>query len=211
MFGSLPLAFGNVTNDEGLIGISEEVGKRVAYRRKHELRLSVEELAQRCTEIGASSLTVNAIYVIESGRREKDTGRRRRLITVDEFMALAVALEMHPVDLLVSADRNDGDPYRVTPGVEVSAARARRWIAGRGHLRDEPSDLLDVARLIALMPKSRADEIYGEDWLSQFDHDPRAYAVLAEALRAGAAEAYRTITERGGESGSTEDPADPGR
>jgi hypothetical protein len=58
------------------------------------------ELAARCAELGAGHLTENVIENIESGRRDKQ-GRRRRDVTVDELLTLAVALNVAPVHLLV--------------------------------------------------------------------------------------------------------------
>lgn len=44
-------------------------------------------------------VTAQSVSNIETGRRGKD-GRRRRFVTVDELIALAVALQVAPVHLL---------------------------------------------------------------------------------------------------------------
>lgn len=44
-------------------------------------------------------ITAQSVSNIETGRRDKD-GRRRRFVTVDELIALAVALQVAPVHLL---------------------------------------------------------------------------------------------------------------
>jgi hypothetical protein len=171
-----------VTNGEGLIGISEEVGRRVLRRRKDELHISIEELAERCEAAGAPQLTVNALYVIEGGRRDRATGRRRRLVTVDEAVALAVALQLHPVDLLVPPELDDDEPYQLTPRVTTSAANARDWIAGRDLLQPPPRDVREIAKLIAAMPERRAAAIFGGDWRQMFDHDPRAHVMFSKVI-----------------------------
>ena len=58
----------------------------------------MEELAERCP--AGSGLTVAALYALESGRREPATGRRRRHVTVDEWIALAEAFDVEPAELL---------------------------------------------------------------------------------------------------------------
>lgn len=177
--------------------VSEAVGRLIHRRRKDELQISVEDLAERCREAGAPQLTVNALYVIESGRREKETGRRRRLITADELLALAVALRLNPVDLLVPPDLGDEDEYRLTPTMTTTAKKARDWIGGRGHLDVEPGDdLLRLATIIALLPDVRVEAIHGTDWLSNFDHDPRAHALLAAKLKAGANSAFTELWKK---------------
>lgn len=185
-----------MTKEDALARVSEEVGRGVR-RRREELGISVEDLAARCQDAGAPQLTVNAIYVIEGGRREKGTGRRRRLVSVDEFMALAVALQLHPVDLLVSPEASPDEPYSITPSVTVATAKARDWIGGQALLRESPRDLIDLARLIALMPEMRARALFG-DWLSDFDHDPRAHALLSKVLEGGPRQANIDLAEREG-------------
>lgn len=158
------LGFGDVPKDEPLSGVSEAVGGQLTRIRK-ELGWSVERLAQRCKEVGAPQLTVNALYVIESGRKEKGTGRRRRHVTVDEWLAIAGALRVHPVDLLIPVDpaddepygipRADDEPYGIPPAASMTVADARKWMTGRGYL-DQPQTVEELLEVIREMPKDRA-------------------------------------------------------
>ena len=79
-------------------------------------------------------MTVPSLYALESGRKDRATGRRRRTITVDELPVLAAALRVDPVDLLVSPDLADDAPVQLAPGVSTTAATARAWIGGRAFL-----------------------------------------------------------------------------
>ncbi|MEI5008621.1 helix-turn-helix transcriptional regulator [Streptomyces sp. PmtA] len=67
--------------------------------RKHRERLGLtrEQLAERCATIGYPELSYAAITNIETGRKHKDTGKRRREITVDELMVLGYALAVPPL------------------------------------------------------------------------------------------------------------------
>jgi transcriptional regulator with XRE-family HTH domain len=150
-----------VTNDLGLSRISETVGRQVTRLRKG-LGWSVEQLAERCTQAGAPELTVNAIYVIESGRKDKATGRRRRHVTVDELLTLAVAFGVTPVDLLVPSTVADDEPYHVAPKVAATAGTAREWIGGL--FLKAPESPAELAEAIRWMPKSRASAVASE-WL----------------------------------------------
>ncbi|MCU1685320.1 MAG: hypothetical protein JWQ81_6059 [Amycolatopsis sp.] len=107
---------------------SNVVGDRVRQYRK-ALVWSIEQLAERCAAIGATSLTVPALYVIESGRREKETNRRRRMITVDEWLDLSKALGVAPLALLLPYERNAD--YLITSEISGTAEAAYRWIIGR--------------------------------------------------------------------------------
>jgi transcriptional regulator with XRE-family HTH domain len=62
--------------------------------RKHRARLGLtrEQLAEECARLGADHLTFAALTNIETGRRDRTTGRRRREVTVDELEVLAHAL-----------------------------------------------------------------------------------------------------------------------
>ncbi|GGL55092.1 hypothetical protein GCM10014719_65490 [Planomonospora parontospora subsp. antibiotica] len=70
--------------------------------RKHRKRLGLtrENLAEECAKLGAPQLTFAALTNIETGRRDRATGRRRREVTVDELEVIAHALAV-PMLLLV--------------------------------------------------------------------------------------------------------------
>jgi transcriptional regulator with XRE-family HTH domain len=94
--------------------------------------LTVAELAERCKAIGAPKLTAQALYKLEGQRQRED--RRPRPVTVDELLALALALNVAPVHLLVPVDGPE-EPYQITETVAaVSRFAARGWIRGIGPL-----------------------------------------------------------------------------
>lgn len=118
-----------MTNEPPLSDISETVGAQVRRWRTAQ-RMTVEEVATLCAGAGAPQLTVASLYALESGRKEKATGRRRRLVTVDELLALARALRVKPISLLVPPDLGDDEPYSITPGVTTTAGEVRMWLRG---------------------------------------------------------------------------------
>jgi hypothetical protein len=115
---------------------SDAVAARVKQVRKRR-DLTVADLAARCAELGAPQLTAQALYKLE-GQRES-AGRRPRPVTVDELLALALALNVAPVHLLVPPDEPD-TPYRVTATVTERRFLVRGWIRGIGPL-DPDTDL----------------------------------------------------------------------
>lgn len=114
---------------------SDVVAERVKEVRKRR-DLTVVQLAQRCAELGASGLTEQALYNIEGGRPARKQGPRRRNVTVEELLVLAVALQVAPIHLLVPLDGEQ--PYQVTLARTERSIRARLWI--RGTLPLDPAD-----------------------------------------------------------------------
>jgi transcriptional regulator with XRE-family HTH domain len=140
---------------------SENIANQLR-RRRRQLDLNRQQLAEKCASVGAPQLTLAALTNIETGRPDAN-GKRRRDITVDELLALAHALGIHPVDLMVPGDAPDKEPYSVTPDVTTTAAKARDWIAGIGFLV-EPESPMEFAVAIQAMPKGRAEAV-SKEWL----------------------------------------------
>lgn len=105
---------------------SEVVGERVKQARKRR-GWKATQLAERCAEVGASDLTAQAIANIENGRKDRETQRRRRHVTVDELLALALALDVAPVHLLTPLDEGG---YWVTKTRGIKVGLVRHWIRG---------------------------------------------------------------------------------
>jgi hypothetical protein len=128
--------------------VSDVVAARVKeVRGKRDL--TVSGLAARCAALGAPQLTAQALYKLE-GQRDS-ASRRPRPVTVDELLALAVALNVAPVNLLVPTSDFD-ESYRLTGEVSVSAASARAWIRG----------------VLPLLPGDDAREYWSEVPLAEF-------------------------------------------
>jgi transcriptional regulator with XRE-family HTH domain len=108
---------------------SDVVAERVKEVRKRR-GWNNAALAAECAKAGAAQLTENVLENIEHGRRDK-AGRRRRTVSVDELLTLAIALNVAPVHLLVPPDDPD-EPYPVVGGVQARRFGVRAWIRGIG-------------------------------------------------------------------------------
>lgn len=164
--------------------MSDIVAERVQQVRKRR-GWTVKQLAERCAEIGAEELTAQALYNIGNGRRD-EAGHRRRFVTVDEVVALALALDVAPVHLVIPPDAADEDEYRITPTSVVSVRDVRAWfrgyypVLGRS-VRDFHGEAPESEYgLMQLAPQARTDPdeaIRGIDELMQLLEDARARAV----------------------------------
>ncbi|HLL66419.1 MAG TPA: helix-turn-helix transcriptional regulator [Micromonosporaceae bacterium] len=82
--------------------------------------LTVKELAARCQEIGGRDMTANVLTNIEV---------RRRDVSADELLLLALALDVAPVHLLTPAPGATGG-LAVTADVVADPEAAALWIRG---------------------------------------------------------------------------------
>jgi transcriptional regulator with XRE-family HTH domain len=142
-----------MTNKETPAGPpSAVVAAQLRYLRRQN-GLTVQDLAKRCADVGNPELTATMIYNIESGRPAKD-GNRRRHVTVDELMTLAVALDLGADALLYP---HDGEaPYQPTPTTELTAERARAW--ARGIEPIDPKRRRDTRYLVAKLAEHIAPD-----------------------------------------------------
>src|SRR5258708_5241913 len=109
-----------MTNDTA---VSDRIGAAVReVRTSRPWRRA--DLAGRCAAAGAPGMTATVIYDIESGRPDAG-GRRRRLVSADELVALALALDVAPVHLVIPL--GDDEPCPLTASVTVPAIEARPW------------------------------------------------------------------------------------
>ncbi|WP_344047078.1 hypothetical protein [Streptomyces thermoalcalitolerans] len=140
---------------------SDAVGRRVREVRERR-RLTVQQLSELCAEKAGYELSVQALYNLENGRRDKD-GRRRRLVTVDELLALATALNVAPVHLLVDPDSSE--PYPVTTLVSAPPPAVRSWIRGLKPLDDtDPRDFYTEVPAVEFGKREEHPERYGWVW-----------------------------------------------
>jgi transcriptional regulator with XRE-family HTH domain len=137
--------------------VSDVLAAQIRHWRKQR-RLQVADLAARCRELGEGQLTENVIENIESGRRAG--GKRRRDVTVDELLTLAVALNVAPVHLLVPVDDPDA-AYPVIGGVLARRFGVRAWIRGIGPIDPDA----DPREFGAAVPRG---EFY---WPTYTDHE----------------------------------------
>jgi len=111
--------------------LSDAVADQIVRLRK-KAGLRRDQLAERCKQLGAVDLTAATLANIETGRRDKATGKRRRRVTVEELLALAIALDVPPVWLL--ADPLRGEPVPVVDGREIAPWEALLWLVGSGSI-----------------------------------------------------------------------------
>ncbi|NUW33426.1 helix-turn-helix transcriptional regulator [Nonomuraea sp. SMC257] len=106
--------------------LSDVVASRVRTYRERK-GLTREELAARCSKLHLP-LTAAAITNIETGRRNAETGARRRDVTVDELVVLAKALGVPPILLLYPV--GETDLVEVLPGRKQGTWQAVKWFTG---------------------------------------------------------------------------------
>lgn len=114
---------------------SEIVAGRVQELRKRR-GMTAKDLAERCRQMGAPSVTASVIANIESGRPDEH-GRRRRNVTLEEWLILAQALHVAPIHLLVPVD-SETELMQLTPeepdvlqgSRNVPAGFVRAWVRG---------------------------------------------------------------------------------
>lgn len=108
---------------------SDQIGRKIKEVRQRR-GLTAEQLADRCADIGAPHISAAVLANIETGRRDKTTGQRRRELTVEELLILAVALEAPPAVLLLPA----GDErLAITPDIEMHGFDVLAWLGGEGY------------------------------------------------------------------------------
>jgi len=121
-------------------GASDWIGQRVREIRDSR-GWTANDLAARCGEAGSPEITKAVLANIEGGRRDKD-GTRRREVTVDELLALALALEVPP--LLLFVPLSYGDTLQVTRVMEMDPLESAVWVTGE---RDAPDEVDGLAVL----------------------------------------------------------------
>lgn len=188
---------------------SDVVGQRIKELRRKR-GWSLGDLAEACARAGAEQLTSNAIENIEHGRRDKNR-RRRRMVTIDELLAFALALDVAPVHLLVPID--DQTPYAITSRQTEVAGAVRDWVRGFWYL-----DGVDPRTFLSEVPEQefQANERYLakqresmqraasarqgakqlREYAEKLRNDPPAGAENAEEV-AAAAERYAEQAEEG--------------
>lgn len=86
---------------------------------------SVRELAEKCAELGATTLTQASLTNIERGLVAKE-GRGSRAVTVDEMFVLAYALSVSPMMLMLPFGEHNR--IAVLPKASLDLITAFRWI-----------------------------------------------------------------------------------
>jgi transcriptional regulator with XRE-family HTH domain len=123
-----------------LLSASDAVAARLREVRKGR-GWTANELAERCSRAGLP-ISKSVLANIESGR-PGDDGRRRRDITVDELLALALVLDVAPIYLMApTQDQAKPTAIAVTPEVSIEDPdQLLLWLRG-----DQPLPATDSRR-----------------------------------------------------------------
>jgi transcriptional regulator with XRE-family HTH domain len=152
-----------------------EIGRRIAQRRA-ALRMSAQQLAERCAELGMPEITRPVLVKLEHGRREA--------VSTAELAVLAAALDTAPVLLLYPVGHAGLTEY--LPGKTAAPWDAARWWA------DEASLAPDLA--IGSVYRRSAGSLFRDhqQLLSELPADvTRADYLAATAGQHGGAKAAR--------------------
>ncbi|MFC9424918.1 helix-turn-helix domain-containing protein [Streptomyces sp. NPDC056987] len=144
-------------------------------RRRKELRMSAQDLADRCTDIG-HPIPRNVIANMESGRRAT--------LPLVDVMVLAMALDTHPICLIYPVGYVD-DVQQQPLEDPRSTWDAMQWFTGEGpKALDTESVMLRNFRAHANYHQAALTALRGEDyerWKVRTANNP---AMHAEALLA---------------------------
>lgn len=163
-------------------GVAAAIGKRIAFYRERS-KLSAQQTATRCAELGMPSISRVVITKLENGRREA--------VSTAEVLVLARVLGVHPVDLLIPLGY-DSD-VEILPGETVSAWSAFKWFTGSA---PDPRDATDAKWLGLDNPV----QLWEEHQRRAFRLPPLYMAGDSDAVAAAAGELRRVraqMHERG--------------
>jgi transcriptional regulator with XRE-family HTH domain len=143
--------------DASRVGTAGEVLASNIKRVRTAQRLSFAELSRMLTDIGRP--------IPELGLRRIELGTRR--VDFDDLLAISYALKVAPVDLMVSKDAKDDDPYPLIPRREFTATSVREWIRGAdvmlGAVQGPDSIFADpdksMSDALSWMPTERRKEV----------------------------------------------------
>jgi transcriptional regulator with XRE-family HTH domain len=146
-------------------------------------KLTFAELSARTEEIG-TPIPVLGLRRIERGERRVD---------FDDLLALAVALDVHPVNLMVP-NVSDTVPYPIGTQ-EYGCRTVHEWISGAGELEplnpETPwasplalpyPDVAQLSDLLQWLPEDRRNAVL-RDWMNEQYHDPDPEEVERDWMR----------------------------
>jgi transcriptional regulator with XRE-family HTH domain len=160
--------------DAGDSAVTANVRRRVKELRQRK-NWRVSDLADRCAQLGLEGLTVDVLTSLELGRRKN--------VTLDELVGLALALDVSPVHLMVGPDEKQWTVGKVTvprplpwlAGVWYEPAEAQSWLEAHPDqlmpmmfaiARERMVDLLS-RELQSLLDTDDVLELYGKDLQSK--------------------------------------------
>lgn len=154
------------------------IGQRVA-RRRAAMRLSAQQVADRCADLGMPALTRQVLARLEHGRRES--------VSTAELAVIAAALETAPVLLLYPVGL--AETVEFLPGKLAPPYDAARWWDGEASLSDGGDIERAARRAPVMLFRDHAQVLAGLD-------DDVTEAGYASARRRQFSEAGLTDSER---------------
>jgi len=115
--------------------------------------MSTSDLAARCAGLGVPRITMAVIENIENGRRNLE-GQRRRTVSVDELMVIALALNCPPLYLLIPPEDMD-QPYPLTPTEVLNRRYVAEWFSGTGPILPRMAPAGETRKYYAELPDER--------------------------------------------------------
>ncbi|ADD45054.1 helix-turn-helix domain-containing protein [Stackebrandtia nassauensis] len=141
----------------GIEGEGHTPPSSVARHRLRQLRdrlgLTVDDVVERCRRLGATDVTDNIIWNIESGRRK---------LSLDVTVTLAAALGVPFMSLLVPDDPDA--TIHATPAVPVSPNRFAAWSTGTAPLPGADAGAFAEAAADLPLPGREPEDV---DWQSR--------------------------------------------
>lgn len=140
---------------QGVTTISDRIGQAVRHARLMH-GWSQAQLAARCAELGAPQLTRIVITDIETGRRDAD-GKRRRAVDADEWVILALALDVALIHLAVPL--TEDEDTQLAPAVSAPSGEVRLWARGQRPLPGVTGDRRIFYAFVPEREAARAEEL----------------------------------------------------
>ncbi|MFI5526994.1 helix-turn-helix domain-containing protein [Kitasatospora sp. NPDC051853] len=144
-----------MSTDDGrapTLSVSDAAAIRVRDARKRR-GMTTKQLAEACARVGGERLTAPVLANIETGRRQN--GVRRRELTIDELVIVAVALDVSPLHLMgMPDDAEPGTAIQLTSELAITDSELLlAWLTGQRALPDSDSRQF-YAATVQQMPAS---------------------------------------------------------
>jgi transcriptional regulator with XRE-family HTH domain len=157
--------------------VAAGIGERVAQHRR-DRKLSAQDLADRCAELGFPAISRIVVTKLENGRRET--------VSTAELQVLARALGVPPILLLFPLGRSLD--IEALPGLHTEPHAAIEWFTGHSKDPADPGQLAGwppaTDNPVALWDEHRTyeDALAKMDGYRAGSTDPAAPGIFAETL-----------------------------
>lgn len=179
-----------MTDPQPVPTVGDTIAGRVR-RCRQQRQLSVRALAERCADLGAAGLTTASITNIERGA-DPAAKRRRREVTVEELLVLALALDVPP--LLLMIPYGESDLVRIAPDRIVHPTAVAEWFDHDKGKAERIRQLFEAEPVID--PKSEESSRFHRAAIPLMAYDDLNHAVrFAVRYRENCIESNERVTE----------------